>query len=204
MGPALNELMESIVGYGTFVDDWCLEKPSSINVEGYLFNPHDFNSKGYNQYLYDHGINVCGSFDIDSCVHCISLLQDHLSAICLFLPEAPHPTIPDDGFPQMLFLDDSRHGYFNVKLGHPVSLSTYTLFIKLYTEYKTKCEAEQVGLEYTLVELANLLGCCSIDDVLSDIIPNIPTQVRMMAEYLHLFHDAEYVFTLRPITLKYV
>jgi hypothetical protein len=169
-----------------------VKRDCRLAKDSYLNHPDHYDWSGYRYFLRDRHMD-CEEFDLHTCVHVTA------NCICISSPKTKPLLIPELPKPRVCFCS----GPYRCLKG-TLRSTGYMLFRQVYDDYINRTDSEQYGMEFTLSELANAIGFSTMDDVIRDVLPCIPEEIRLLAEYLDLFDDEQTGSRfLRPMVLEY-
>lgn len=195
-------LFTTVVGFGLpdlVLDDYNQVSDERIERTGFLHQPFHYSFKDY-AYAKHH--------------HCDGhLLSDfifrHNHVLCIVPPEHPELTqisICDEPIEKVEMLHNipGFANWKNVETGAAISNSVFHLFKQGYADLlNTHGSVEKMRIEYSLLDLAEMMGFRTMEDVLRGVVLSVPESVQSLCEFAKLFTRKDIALSLRPMRYSF-
>lgn len=202
-------LLTTVVGFGLpdlRVDEDNLLNDERVDETGFLHCPFDYS---YDDYYHSVPRHISANFGHE---HLLSdFIFCHNKVVCIIPPENP-------SLAQLAYCDEPPNeevelltavpGFSNLvdrQTGAPVPHSLFYLFQQEHAKLSNPvlCSVERMQIEYALLDLAEMMGFRTMDDVLPGVGPVVPESVSLLCEYAKLFKRKDTALTLRPMRYSF-
>jgi len=217
------DMVHKVIGYGMDhiqVQNGCCVD-GRISNDSFINQPSHFTMNGFIEFMFSGSERYPqleeSNFSLRDCFHYIKGCGGHI--LCVTIPHMikdfcrtnnPIDQLESESdiLPRVRFFSKGLPGFCgiaDIRDGRHLSPSASVIFAREYEKYVSPrlCDAERLGLEYTLTELANNLGFRTMYEAAANIAPAVPRIVEQLCVYLNLFNCRQTTYSLRPMSLTY-